>query len=75
MRLDMVYPRVVYELWQNPFAIDYIRLQLKAQLIQLIFGEVDYYRFLNQQDIDVLRAENVLNHPVIYSKIIGGKTA
>lgn len=74
IRMEMLYPNAVYELWQNPYALDYIRSQLKAKMIQLMYGDNAYYEFLNRQDVDVLRAETIINRPA-YLKIIEGEAA
>jgi hypothetical protein len=74
IRLDLIYPNAIYELWQNPYALDFIRLHLKAKMIQLIFGDNEYYQFLNNQDADVQKAETIINRPS-YLQIIQGEAA
>lgn len=74
MRMDALYPQAAFDLWQNPFALDFIKEQLKAKMIQLIFGNDDYQYFLNLTDPDFLRAKSIINQPV-YLKIIGGEAA
>lgn len=68
------YPKAVYDLWKNPMALDRIHMQMKAELIKLLFGEKDYYLFLNRQDKGLEKAIEVINQ-TDYLRVISRKAA
>ena len=74
LKADISYPEAAYILWQNPLALDYLRRQMKAALIKLMFNNNAYYHFLNQQDEVMQKALKTLNSPA-YLTIIDGKAA
>lgn len=74
LKADITYPEAAYILWQNPLALDYLRWQMKAELIKLMFNNNAYFHFLNQQDKVMDKALKTLNSPA-YLTIIGGKAA
>lgn len=73
LKADIAYPEAAYILWQNPLALDYLRRQMKAALIKLIFNNNAYYHFLNQDDPLLRKALKTLSSPV-YLTIVEGKT-
>lgn len=74
LKADISYPEAAYILWQNPLALDYLRWQMKATLIKLMFDGNAYFQFINRHDVVMEKAIETLNSPA-YLTIIGGKAA
>lgn len=65
------YPAVSRELWNHPEAEQHMQRYVMASLASLLFGEMGYYRQINQDDAVMQRAQAVL-HSAEYDLLLEG---